>query len=298
MNFKKLFFVAFVLGCIQFNYSQNTGIAIQGIARDANNTARTNQDITLKFEVYHVSNNASEIVIYTENITVKTDAFGVFSHNIDSGIANNPQYSQFQMYLRISEGTTIISNEKFKQVPYAITASNGVPTGSIMPFIGTVAPKGWLFCDGRAISTSDPSTAALRTLLGGTHTPNLHGMFLRGTGTSPVNNRPGPALKGTQGDEFRSHAHAHGSLTTTATGNHNHDNGAYNRILRISASNSNNVTPNGFDNGNRGSELNVKNGAAMSTTGNHSHTITGNTASSGSAETRPVSYGVNYIIKL
>ena len=59
-----------------------------------------------------------------------------------------------------------------------------------MPYVGTSAPAGWLLCDGSSIPVED-STLALRTVLGSTNTPNLQGMFLRGTGMSPVNGRSG-----------------------------------------------------------------------------------------------------------
>lgn len=55
----------------------------------------------------------------------------------------------------------IIPRQQVLTAPYAVTASyasvaqnvvNGVPVGSVMPFAASVAPDGWLFCNGSAVS--------------------------------------------------------------------------------------------------------------------------------------------------
>ena len=134
---KKLYFLI-VLLLLSFNgltaqtSASNSGIAVQGIARDNNNAARVSTDIVLTFELYYLNSSNGEVPIFSETLTLTTDAFGVFSHIIDAGEANQPAIQQNQAYLRILEGTTIISNEVLKHVPYAISANNGAPTGSIM----------------------------------------------------------------------------------------------------------------------------------------------------------------------
>ena len=198
LTFSALFFTL-------ISFSQ--GIAVQGLARDANNTARTNASVPLTFEIYYLNSSNSPVDVYSSTSTLQTDAFGVFSHVINLPNTTETQFSNHELYLKIKEGATEISNEVFKRVPLAYAASNGVPTGSIMPFIGTAAPAGWILCDGGAIPI-DSNTLTLRTLLGSANAPNLQGMFLRGTGTSPVNSQDGPALKTTQGDAYKSHAHA------------------------------------------------------------------------------------------
>lgn len=268
-----------------FIYSQE--LAIQGIARN-NNGAKINQNITLTFELYYldVANNPNATFQAAKTLT--TDGFGVFSTTIDLNRATESVISNNEMYLKISEGNTIISNEKLKTVPYATSALNGVPTGSIMPYMGNSAPAGWLLCDGSAIPVTD-NTLALRTILGSSNTPNLKGMFLRGTGQSPVNNQLGPDLGGTQGDDIKSHSHNQGSLSTSTDGNHNH---------RLQHPRSDDEDSSGYvsilgDDENFGSwDIGTTN------SGDHSHSISGNTGSTGDSETRPVSYGVNYIIKL
>jgi len=279
--------------------SFSQGIAVQGIARDANNTARVDTQLTLQFQVYY-RDGGTEVFIYDVSSNVTTDFFGVFSHDIDltADAVTVTEFGNQELQLRISEGSTVISDEKFYRVPYAYAASNGVPTGSIMPFIGTTPPVGWMLCNGGAIDIV-PHTAALRSLLGGNNTPDLQGMFLRGTGTSPVNNQAGPVLQTTQGDANKSHSHTKGTLATADNGNHNHHktigSTIYSRITRVGTGA--NVTADAVDAiGN--DELDLLNSTIMPDAGDHNHDITGSTDPQGADESRPVNYGVNYIIKL
>ena len=303
---KKVVLTLTVLFFTLLSFSQvSEGIAVQGIARDANNTAYTGESVILTFEMYYMNGNA-EVGVYTSQpTTVSIDSFGVFSHVITLGEdeAVLTQFNNRQLWLRISAGDTVISNEVFKRVPYAYAARNGVPTGSIMPFIGTTAPLGWLLCDGGTIDEV-PHTLALRDLLGGVSTtPNLQGMFLRGAGTSPLSTttavKEGPELMSTQEDSNKSHIHNQGGLTMDIKGNHNHNvtsgGKTFNRVVRVGG-NAENVTASTVDATN--GELDVINSSVMPTRGDHKHNITGNVGGSGGAESRPVNYGVNYIIKL
>ena len=299
---KKVILTLTALFFTLLSFSQ--GIAVQGIARDANNTARVNTQLILQFQVYYRV-GPTEVLIYNNSINVNTDFFGVFSHVIDleDDAGTVAEFGNQELWLRISEGNTVISNEVFKRVPYAYAARNGVPTGSIMPFIGTTAPLGWLLCDGGTIDEV-PHTLALRDLLGGVSTtPNLQGMFLRGAGTSPLSTttavKEGPALMSTQEDSNKSHIHNQGGLTMDIKGNHNHNvtsgGKTFNRVVRVGG-NAENVTASTVDATN--GELDVINSSVMPTRGDHKHNITGNVGGSGGAESRPVNYGVNYIIKL
>lgn len=278
------------------NYAQTSatqaGIAVQGIARDSNNTAMTNSAISLSFELYYKNASSTEVTIGSiETISLTTDAFGIFSYVLNNTDVNNSKFSNFQAYLRIKKGTTLVSDEMLKHVPYAIAASNGVPTGSIMPFIGTVAPTGWALCDGNAL----PATATELIALIGTKTPDLRGMFLRGSGTnssSTYATNVGPTLNTIQTDEFESHLHDKGTIATSTAGAHTHIKSFHEE-----------ESPNGGDGGTMHlaaddvgeDELTS---ITMPSAGGHTHTITGNTGSIGSTETRPVNYGVNHIIKL
>lgn len=267
----------------------SSGISIQGIARDETNAALANIDqLDLIFTVYYLGSGNSEQIIVTKTASVKTDNFGVFSYVLvlDQTLFN--LISAQTTYLKVVQGSTVFSNEKLQAVPYAIYAQNGVPTGSIMPFIGTVAPNGWLLCDGSAF-TDNASNANLKALLGSTTTPNLKAMFLRGAGDG--NAKVGPALKAVQQDDIASHLHAV-NITTTTDGLHNHTNGSYSQLL---VSNSYDT---GRDVDTTNGEPGIRSSATMLANGNHSHTVSGNTSSTGTTETRPINYGVNYIIKI
>ena len=281
---KKVILTLCILFFTLFSFAQ--GIAIQGIARDANNTAKTNASISLTFETYYLDTSNNPTSVFSQSITLQTDAFGVFSHVLDVPKADESQFSNKDLYLKITEGTVVISNEIFKRVPLAYSASNGVPTGSIMPFIGTTAPAGWILCDGSTIPVNS-NTATLRTLLGSGNAPDLQGMFLRGTGQSPVNSQQGPALKGVQGEAFKSHNHNH-TLVIRNAGIHKH---RYNDRDIDEQKTSGDYA----DGDGTGSKDPLR---FSQNSGLHSHDMEGSISESGGNETRPVSYGINYIIKL
>lgn len=271
----------------------SSGMSIQGIARDETNAAIANIDqLGLVFTVYYFNSSNIEVVILTKTANVKTDNFGVFSYVMDIDQLQYSQISSQSAYLKVTQGSVVFSNEKLQAVPYAIFAQNGVPTGSIMPFIGTVAPNGWLLCNGSSFPDI-PNNANLKALLGGTTTPNLQGLFLRGTGTAATG-KVGPALKSVQQDDVTAHSHAV-ALTTNTAGDHwhpltrrsNSDSGAYDsgdsHLTEESAVTTNRSVIGQF------STLNA---------GAHNHSVNGNTANYGTTETRPINYGVNYIIKI
>ena len=284
---------------------QATGISIQGIARDENNSAIANIDqLGLAFKIYYLDGSNNEVSILNQTANVKTDNFGVFSYvmSIDNSLFT--AISNSQAYLKVSQGSVVFSNEKLQAVPYAIQAQNGVPSGTIMAYIGTTAPVGWLMCDGSSFP-DNPSYSKLKALLGSTNTPDLTARYLRATGTS--NGRGGIPLMGTQWDEFRPHAHTV-NITTTTNGNHEHNAGnGFNKLSRadnrywVLFGSTSSSTPTAPENEPKQGRLNVYEGANLPFSGDHTHQVVGNTGDSGNAtsnETRPYSYGVNYIIKI
>jgi hypothetical protein len=280
------------------------GISVQGIARDNASSALADKILTFTFSIAKDDNT----IVYSETQSIRTDNFGVFSHIVSTGnpvtsAFNNVDFSILDLKIKVSvsySGNQIeVYNQTFQYTPYAhfakkaalatnaTNAADGAPTGSIMPYVSSSAPAGWVLCDGQLL----PANAAydkLRNMVGA-RVPNLLGMFLRGTGVSPVNGQSGPGLMATQGDEIKSHLHDSGTLYNATNGNHNHSSTVAEFERR------------GGDGG--GMELRpIGQGANYtfntSTNGNHSHLIFGHTANTGGGETRPVSYGVYYIIKL
>lgn len=301
---KKLYFVFLVVLGLLINVNANaqtnvtsSGMSIQGIARDETNAAIANIDqLALTFTVYYLE-GVSEKNIVTRTANVRTDNFGVFSYVLDIDQTLYGIISSQSAYLKVMQGGVTFSNEKLQAVPYSIFAYNGVPTGSIMPFVGTEAPNGWLLCNGSSFASLDVAiTANLKALLGGTNTPDLKGIFLRGTGRqcNAYGCYEGPELKAIQQDDLKSHLHAI-SIPTTSNGSHSHS------IKRRSNPN-NSAYDDGDSKQNENSasttDRNDLGNFQTSSTGNHTHTANGNSNSTGGSETRPINYGVNYIIKL
>jgi microcystin-dependent protein len=306
---KKIYFILFFVATFiaeknihaQANV-QATGISIQGIARDENNSAIANIDqLGLAFKIYYFDGSNNEVTILNQTANVKTDNFGVFSYvmSIDNSLFT--AISNTQAYLKVTQGSVVFSNEKLQAVPYAIQAQNGCPSGTILAYIGTTAPVGWLMCDGSSFP-DNAYYAKLKSLLGSTNTPDLTARYLRATGTS--NGRGGIPLMGTQWDEYRVHGHDV-NITTTTNGNHEHNAGnGFNKLSRAdnrfwvnwgSTSSSTPTNP-GQDPQNR---TNAYDNANLPFAGDHTHQVVGRTADAGTVnETRPYSYGVNYIIKI
>jgi hypothetical protein len=276
-----LFLLSFLmLLSVATNYAQ--GIAVQGIARSSNNIARVNATLNLTFRIYY----GVDIKIYEDTKSVTTDAFGVFSTVLEPTAENNIMIANNQSGLKISEGGTIISNEILKQVPYAIAASNGVPTGSIMPFIGLTAPAGWALCNGDAL----PTTATALIAMVGTYAPDLKGMFLRGAGEA--SGYEGPIyqhdIKTVQLSSNKKHSHG----VTDPGHTHDYDDvyiseaggtfkpGGQSNLMGIKA----------YDSDNAGYEF-------RRTSQSRATGVTVN-EDGDQGESRPINYGVNYIIKL
>jgi microcystin-dependent protein len=289
-----LFFLASFFAAKNVNAQANvtaTGISIQGIARDENNSALSNIDaLSLNFRIYYLDGSNAEVLILNETNNVRTDNFGVFSYVMNIPNTVFTQICNTSAYLKVTQGSVVFSNEKLQAVPYAIHAQNGVPTGTIMAYVGATAPAGWLLCDGSAI-TDNAANARLRELLGATTTPNLNARYLRGAGTST---RGSIALKAFQEDDNREHSH-YVNLTTNETGSHNHtkDND-WNRVMRANGQ----YTMSSTDGAAANTEPNLNDAKVMADAGAHTHTVQGFSSSSGISETRVLSYGVTWIIKI
>jgi hypothetical protein len=286
-----------------FSYLTMTaqGISVQGIARDAQKAALVDKRLTFTFDIKGQV-NGTVTSFYKENVDITTDPYGVFSHIIGidpdkvvgpSGKFIDIPFGQTHMKLVISVGNNVISDAPFQYTPYAKSADyaksaeNGVPTGTIVAFAGVEGnlPAGWTLCDGRPLNTVTGSANLIALI--GANAPDLQGMFLRGTGTSPINNQAGPALRGTQDDAIKSHDSA-GS--TTSNGDHKHDHEDRHHFDGAANDTDFSVPPGGGGGGNFIGKY------PTDFAGLHTHDV--DVSYSGGAETRPVNYGVNYIIKL
>lgn len=291
------------------------GIAVQGVARDNANAAISNTNLPFTFNITESDNT----VLFSERITIRTDIFGVFSHIVSTGnpVTNtfsSVDFSEQNLRLKVSinyGGSEIeVYNQPFQYTPYAFYAANGVPTGSIIPFMGTTAPDGWLLCDGSTIPNGT-RYSPLKTVLNDTRVPNLRGRFLKGSGSGGDNYVLGTEsfdainLSQYQGTTYKRHNHNSGTLQTNNDGAHGH-NATLNSYSADNSSNIRFVLPAQQTSNDTNRNYNTGSGNSAdpligSQGSNHTHTITGNTGTAdggSSKENRPNSFGVNYIIKL
>jgi len=186
------------------------------------------------------------------------------------------------------------------------------PTGSVMMFVGTTAPAGWLLCNGTNYpNTSYPDLAAvIGTTFGGTAgssftVPDFRTRFPVGAGTlaalgsTESGTNPGSVLDADRVTRM-DHRHTHGSVALNTSGettDHVHNvsfAGATNTQAtggaagRVTVINNVSVTGSGVQNSNSGGRS-----AA------HSHNVTGSTDSQGLPG--GIAYhpymGINFIIK-
>jgi hypothetical protein len=295
----KLFLLSFLmLLTIATNYAQSSasqsGIAVQGIARDSNNTAIADQEITFTCTIYYDTDKN----IYSKDIKAVTDNFGVFSIVLEVDPSKNGEFFNNLVYLKIEDKTnsTLISDELFKHVPYAISANNGVPTGSIMPYIGGNAPEGWVLCNGQNLNAIVGS-ANLRALLNSNIAPNLQGRFLKGAGTPVDATSTEVQLNQPQTQSLVDHKHGKGTIT--ALSNYAIDNPTGVLHVPVSTTWERRAINDGETSGDRRVYPAEQVTELVKDDTNHTHTISGSTADFGNGvENRPNNYGVNYIIKL
>ncbi len=171
-----------------------------------------------------------------------------------------------------------------------VAYTNSLFSGMIVAFAAATAPDGFLDCDGTAVSRT--TYATLFSRIGTTwgvgdgsttfNLPDLRGMFLRGSGTHGTlnmadgNDFAGPAVGASENDSFQQHHHEIKQKTSGLFTN-----------------------PDTFNDGGGASRNRVNSNASeQSESYQAKDNVEGTqgTARHGD-ETRPVNYGVNYIIK-
>lgn len=189
------------------------GFNFQGIARDLEGKAITNENVEIQFTIYPDGGGTS----WSEEQTLTTDGFGVFTAIIGSDQPNsfkNIDFSSDRYFIKVEvkvSGTyQLLSDTELLGVPYSKTADRAhtadyavtgfFPAGIIVPFGGSdgQTPGGWLLCDGQGLKSADYPTlyAAIGTAWGNGsancpgggcnfNAPDLRGVFIRGrAGTS------------------------------------------------------------------------------------------------------------------
>ncbi|MBB6463687.1 phage tail protein [Flammeovirga kamogawensis] len=296
-----LFFIC-TLFVSSFSLAQN-GFVVQGVARNNGHAALGDRLIPFTFQI---KSNDGSTTYYSETKSIRTDTYGVFSHIVgqgdnQSGNLKNAPYTLGNLKLIVSlddnGNQQIISDKPMNYVPYAYRAANGLPAGSIIPFVGSAAPSGWMLCDGSSI----PSGTTLKDVLGMNNAPDLRGMFVRGSGTNETFTNSnseypqGPALNDVEKDKIGPHSHSDDiSVSVNSGGSHSH---SYSKVESASSYGILNYIAG------LGAHISTES-TNTSSAGAHEHTATVsgsinsvNGVGTGN-EVRPVSYGVAYIIKL
>lgn len=213
--------------------------------------------------------------------------------------------------LRVYNGTTWV----------VFSNTDATPSGIIVPFGGIAAPTGYVECDGTAYdSIAFPIYAdlytAIQTTWGGTgpadfKVPDLRGGYLKGTGSNAQTTGGDVAALGDfQDDATELNGVTLGGSTSFASASHTHDQGS----LYAAIQGTNNVgmiyrqvsVASWTDNRVLVATDDDPSGAPSSRTsgvdvlGNTGSPNTSGTVSISSSdnETRPKSYGVNYVIKV
>ena len=236
------------------------------------------------------------------NIDSNTDA--VFKINLQQ----SANYTFEVTSTQTTVNTPLVVNDRVEDKTGFI-----MPVGAIISYGGSTPPKGWLLCDGQAVSKDfyPDLFEAIGNAWGrgdGTATfnlPDLRGQFLRGvSGTSnvdPNKNNRYALYNGNTGNNEGSYQEGATALpnnaflgTTTAVENHNHtitvveqnDHGGGGGPNLAPLTNTNGVLS---YNGTAVSTLPTSNAATSS----HNLTV----KSGGDGETRPKNANVNFIIK-
>ena len=187
---------------------------------------------------------------------------------------------------KIKANESIIWNSQNSRFETGVTDT--IPLGTFNWFTLSTVPAGWIVADGSAITDVFPALRQLyvdagypygQDLAGNPKLPDLRGYFVRGwdDGRGVDANR---GFGTTQNSNIGAHEHSAGTLATNTTGEHSHTlygNDRGNNAGQKSA-------PGLFvDDAERAAE----DSGTIRSGGAHSHTITGQTGTAGSGETRP-----------
>ena len=217
-------------------------IPYQAAARNNAGVIITNKTIGLRFSVHDATTTGN--VVYKETQNATTNALGMFIVNIGQGTAVTGTFIGINWgsgakFMQVELDTTATGSSytdmgtlQLMSVPYSLNAAkadNGNPVGTVLSYVSTTAPNGYLVCDVSAINRT--TYAALFALIGTTYgngngsttfnLPDYRGIFLRGWDNGAGNDADASSrtayLNGTntgntigsfQADTLKSHNHA------------------------------------------------------------------------------------------
>ena len=146
--------------------AQGTAFSYQGRLMLGGAAASGNWDLQFKLFDAVVNGNQIGSTIAISPVLVNS---GLFTVTLDFGNGAFDGNSRWiDIGARTNGGafgyTNLVPRVAVLPAPYAATAANGVPVGSVTAYMGTNAPPGWLLCDGSAIGRT--SYAALFAAIG------------------------------------------------------------------------------------------------------------------------------------
>jgi microcystin-dependent protein len=298
----------FSIFSVCYGQTDGTPFSYQGYALNFEGQALSAVNINVRVSIYPLGGAN----VYQEEHNLQTDMFGVYSISVGSVMPNDfkkinfskQQHGMRVEVKRIQDASYItMHNEALDYLPYARSAANGLPVGSIVSFAGEVSqvPAGWMLCDGTSISAAQYAQLfhVIGNSWGGNGTnfnvPDLRGRFLRGVSADSnndpdKNSRTASAAGGNTGNNV-------GSLQTEGMKSHNHtmesagahSHGLEREIHRHHRS---------FSGANDAEHTLIANSGTLWTSGvnsagAHTHTIN----AIGGSESRPKNVNVHYIIK-
>jgi len=239
MKAKQLIWLITLCLVAPFALAQTTRFTYQG--RLALNGVPANGVFDFRFTLTDAPSGGNTLGTYSSTFTSVSN--GLFTALVDFGgdaFDGNARWMQIEVrtntvgpggYVAISPAQAITP------APYAINAS--FPAGTIVAYMGTNPPAGWLLCDGLPVSRSN--YARLFNVIGiangsgdGSTTfnlPDLRGNFLRGLdGTAGVDPDKAVRVAAQPGGNT---GNALGSLQTEQLKNHSHANGNFGRVLQL-----------------------------------------------------------------
>jgi microcystin-dependent protein len=203
---KKSFCTWMLLTVSLLIFSQgNSGLGFnyQAIVRGADGFVVPSASVELRFSLMPGQMATQASWVETHNVT--TDVYGTVGVTVGKGtkvggiaatfadVNFAAVYYWLKVEIKESGNYRELSYSALASVPYAEAATNavGAPIGSIMPFAGDASkkPKGWLLCDGSAVSRSEYENLynVIGTAWGSGNNsttyfnlPDLRGVFLRG----------------------------------------------------------------------------------------------------------------------
>ena len=233
-----------------------------------------------------VSSGTTTPVISLSTVPVTSGGTGSTAATVQGGVVYGSSSSSMASTAAGTSGQVLTSNGTSAPT-WSSTASIGVaPVGSIMIWAGSTAPTGWLLCDGTAYSTA--AYPALYAVIGTTYgsgsgtflVPNLKGKIPVGLDASQTQfdvrgETGGEKTHIISTAELPAHNHGVGTLATSNTGSHTHPYTAPN----------NSPTSDKADDDGCSSCIPITPRTVAGTTsssGDHTHSISGSTANSGS----------------